>query len=187
LDAVDAPAGGAEDRPLTWAELQEMVAHGASVGVHTHTHPALDQIGRVAAQREVQVCMETIRARLGYRPRFMAYPFGLHDGVTHQLAVEAGLEASLTVRPGWCQSHTLRHLWPRIVVPDCDARAFASALEVLARVDPATLDVGALWSQGHRPLRVCARRLRRVLRAGVRRARRVTGWAWSGVFGRWQP
>lgn len=187
LDAMDAPAGSSEDRPLTWAELREMVDQGASVGVHTHTHPALDQIDGGAAQRELRVCIETIRARLGHVPRFMAYPFGLHDDVTHQLVAEAGLDASLTVRPGWCQAHISRHLWPRIVVPDCHANAFASALEVLARLDPATLDVEALWSRRHRPLlSVPARRLRRVLRAGARRARRVTGWAWSGVFGRWQ-
>jgi peptidoglycan/xylan/chitin deacetylase (PgdA/CDA1 family) len=183
LDAMGAPAGGCEDRPLTWTELQEMVDQGATVGAHTHTHPALSLIDPGAAQRELQVCMEMIRARLGRVPRFMAYPFGLFDHATPALAAAAGLDVSLTVQPGWCQAQTLPHVWPRIVVPDCSAGVFASALEVLARVDPATLDVDVLWTGRSRHLRVPVRKLRRGLRAGVRRVRRAVGWALSGAFG----
>lgn len=70
-----APLGPAP--PLTWDQVEEMVASGlVTVGVHTHTHPDLRRIPLAEIVEELETSDRLVEARLGGAPAHFAYPWG---------------------------------------------------------------------------------------------------------------
>lgn len=92
-------------RPLTWAEVQEMQASGlVSFGAHTLHHPVLAYLfNRAELQYEVSECRRMLEAHLKCQIRTFAYPVGRqkHIGVEAVKAVkEAGYTWAVTTEHG---------------------------------------------------------------------------------------
>lgn len=90
-----------EIRPLGWAAVREMQRAGMEVGAHTLSHPNLAQIGRHAAELEVERPKAIIEDRLGVSVRLMAYPYGKPKSAftkdTVDLVSSAGYEYAAAV------------------------------------------------------------------------------------------
>jgi peptidoglycan/xylan/chitin deacetylase (PgdA/CDA1 family) len=64
---------------LSWGQIAEMVESGlCTIGNHTHTHARPERVDA----RELDQCSEAIEARLGFRPRHFAYPWGIVGAAT---------------------------------------------------------------------------------------------------------
>lgn len=58
---------------LTWRQIGEMVDSGlCTLGNHTHHHVRPELL----CEQEIDLCSDTVRARLGVLPRHFAYPWG---------------------------------------------------------------------------------------------------------------
>lgn len=61
---------------LDWDALGAAQAQGVTIGAHTVSHPHLSALSEAARAEELDRCVADITARLGVRPRTLAYPFG---------------------------------------------------------------------------------------------------------------
>ena len=103
--ATTIPTAEDGDRPLTWAEVEEMEKSGqVSFGAHTMHHPVLAYLNDAAEVRgEVSECRTVLQQRLGHPVRTFAYPIGRnqHIGDTALRAVrEAGYDWAVTTMSG---------------------------------------------------------------------------------------
>jgi peptidoglycan/xylan/chitin deacetylase (PgdA/CDA1 family) len=98
VDALggDAAPGGV----LEWAALQDMVDQGLEVGVHTRTHPLLDQLPADRLDDEIAGARDDIEHHLGRRPTAIAYPNGNHSSAVVEAADRAGMRIGFTTRRG---------------------------------------------------------------------------------------
>jgi peptidoglycan/xylan/chitin deacetylase (PgdA/CDA1 family) len=89
---------------ITWAQLAEMRDAGVDIGSHTVSHSALnakkgksDEQYREWLKEELAGSKEKIEAQLGIQVKTLAYPYGLHNDLVRQTAMESGYEAAFTV------------------------------------------------------------------------------------------
>lgn len=89
---------------ITWAQLAEMRDAGVDIGSHTVSHSSLnakkgksDEQYREWLKQELAGSKEAIERELGIRVKTLAYPYGLHNELVRQTAMEAGYEAAFTV------------------------------------------------------------------------------------------
>jgi peptidoglycan/xylan/chitin deacetylase (PgdA/CDA1 family) len=88
-------------RPMmSWEQIRAMRGDGIDFGAHSRTHPRLTELGAEAAAAEVAGSGTDIERALGSPVSAFAYPYGLHDETTRNLAREAGYAAGCTVDPG---------------------------------------------------------------------------------------
>ncbi|RRJ83186.1 polysaccharide deacetylase family protein [Aestuariirhabdus litorea] len=86
---------------LSWPQLREMVAAGATVGNHTRTHLHIPRLeaGESDPQRlqrvrdEVVGAQQRIDQELGEQPRLLAYPYGEVDSAARELVEALGYVA----------------------------------------------------------------------------------------------
>lgn len=72
---------------LSWSQLEEMQAAGATIGNHTYDHPHLirrkkgesDAAWRKRITNEITHAAHMIRAHLGDAPKLFVYPYGEYD------------------------------------------------------------------------------------------------------------
>lgn len=64
---------------LTWSEIERLRAAGMTIEAHTATHPDMRGLDEAGLQAECELADETISSRLGYHPRYFAYPYALCD------------------------------------------------------------------------------------------------------------
>jgi peptidoglycan/xylan/chitin deacetylase (PgdA/CDA1 family) len=65
-----------KEKVLSWDELGDMMERGVEVGSHSATHRNFGCIDEKRARVEFETSRDTIKARLGFTPDFMAIPFG---------------------------------------------------------------------------------------------------------------
>ena len=115
---------------LTWDQALEMARAGWRLEPHTKTHPSLKWSSEESQREEIVGSMEALKARIGYTPRFFAYPYGLYDDVSLKVAREAGLWGAVTTEPGDQHSLLTAFELPRMEVFSSTSRqAFARFLE----------------------------------------------------------
>ena len=95
----DASPAESNLRTLTWDELRGVVERGHEVGSHTVSHPHLTRLSDRELTRELDESRERLESELGRPCRFLAYPYGDHDGRVRMAAREAGYEAAFAL-PG---------------------------------------------------------------------------------------
>lgn len=66
-------------RLLDWDQIHKMDEHGIEFGVHTATHPKLDELNLDEIRDEIQGSKETIERRLGHKITSFAYPYGRYN------------------------------------------------------------------------------------------------------------
>ena len=79
--------------PTTWAQIVTMAEAGVTMGAHTRTHPILSQLDSKAAMAEIVGCRDDLAARLGWAPKWFAYPQGGpadFNAETESLVAQAG-------------------------------------------------------------------------------------------------
>jgi peptidoglycan/xylan/chitin deacetylase (PgdA/CDA1 family) len=86
-------------RTLTWDELREVVERGHEVGSHTVSHPRLTRISDRELGRELTESREQLESELRRPCRFLAYPYGDHDGRARAAARKAGYDGAFAL-PG---------------------------------------------------------------------------------------
>lgn len=89
--------GGALDTMLDWDQVRQLAAEGVEIGGHSHTHPALDQLGDRRLGHEAARCREIVAAELGAAPVSFAYPYGYSTRRVRRAVRAAGFEQSLAV------------------------------------------------------------------------------------------
>jgi len=82
-----------EHRPyFTWSGLEQWLAAGHDVGLHTATHPFCSGLGREAIRTEVEEPAALLRAKLGRRFLPFSYPFGVRlSGATERELYDNGV------------------------------------------------------------------------------------------------
>lgn len=100
-DVVDALGGDAAPGDvLTWADLGDLVEQGLEVGVHTRTHPLLDQLPSDRLDDEIAGARDDLERRLDRRVTTIAYPNGNHSPAVLEAATRAGMRVGFTTRRG---------------------------------------------------------------------------------------
>ncbi|MDQ2665193.1 MAG: polysaccharide deacetylase family protein [Gemmatimonadota bacterium] len=85
---------------LDWDALGRLGESGVTVGGHTRTHRALDQLGTAEIIDEIIGGRDDISARLGLTPRSFAYPYGaLADAASECVSRAYKLGVTTELRP----------------------------------------------------------------------------------------
>jgi peptidoglycan/xylan/chitin deacetylase (PgdA/CDA1 family) len=89
---------------MTWDQLAEMRDTGVDIGCHTVSHSALnarkgktDEQYRAWLQHELGDSKQMLEQNLGIKVKTLAYPYGMHNEVVRQIAMQCGYEAAFTV------------------------------------------------------------------------------------------
>jgi peptidoglycan/xylan/chitin deacetylase (PgdA/CDA1 family) len=91
----------------SWSQIDELSRYGIEFGAHTVSHPRLDRISFVSAEREIKDSKAAIEARLGKPVESFAYPYGkfsedvkaiVRDHFTCACGTQAGLVQSTSDR-----------------------------------------------------------------------------------------
>lgn len=71
-------------RPNSLAEIRAMADAGVEIGAHTRSHPDLGKVVNEEALRdEIAGSKQELEEALGRRVRYFAFPFGLHQNMSH--------------------------------------------------------------------------------------------------------
>lgn len=116
------PATAPHYMTMTWDQIAALHDGGVRIESHTHRHPDLRPLSASQIAEEMETADQIITDRMGRRPRYFAYPYGLHDAAVRQ---EAGrrYRASFTTQLAYLgggddpaqlprlDSHYLRQPW----------------------------------------------------------------------------
>jgi peptidoglycan/xylan/chitin deacetylase (PgdA/CDA1 family) len=83
---------------MDWDMLRELVGRGIDVGSHTASHAHLTRLSDRDLNAELRVSRERIEAELDQPCRFLAYPYGEHDGRVEAAARAAGFDAAFALQ-----------------------------------------------------------------------------------------
>jgi len=120
-DSIDAQsAGGPVPRALRlagWDLLKAAVDEGLGIGCHSATHRNLTQVPDAELGREMEESREEIHRRLGVKPDWFSYPFGMLDERVKDRVMAAGYRGAVTLQRGLNTSATDRWALRRINIP----------------------------------------------------------------------
>lgn len=129
LAGLRPPAARADRRPLTRDELVAMDRSGwIEVGVHTRTHPMLDQLAPEQQRDEIHGARDDLEALLQRPMCSFAYPYGRLSAETPRLVQEAGLACACTVNPGDVRADSDPFRLNRVIVGNWSGEVFAHRL-----------------------------------------------------------
>jgi peptidoglycan/xylan/chitin deacetylase (PgdA/CDA1 family) len=99
--AAEAIAYPGELETMSWDELRGLAERGFEIGSHTVSHPHLPRLTDAEIDRELADSRARCDEELGRPCRFLAYPYGEHDGRVEAAAERAGYEAAFTLHGTW--------------------------------------------------------------------------------------
>jgi peptidoglycan/xylan/chitin deacetylase (PgdA/CDA1 family) len=91
---------------LTWFELLELERRGIEIGSHTVSHRDLRALSDRELTHELVASRRVLERRLRHPVRWLAYPFGGHDGRVVAAARRAGYVLAVTTVGGTGQDRT---------------------------------------------------------------------------------
>jgi len=118
VDGVVAALGG-ESRDggciLDWDQLRTLAGEGVELGIHSRTHPLLDQLPRHALDAEIAGAREDLEREVPGSSPAVAYPNGNHGPMVLATADDAGLRLGFSThrgandlrRPDWLALHRI--------------------------------------------------------------------------------
>ena len=102
---------------MGWDQLRDMMDSGFSIESHTASHAKLSQIrDEMDLLMELVLSREAIQKNLGYRPRYLAYPYGDKNNAVERAAQLAGYTSAVTVRPGYADNQQNPYNLPRMAI-----------------------------------------------------------------------
>ncbi|MBC7700131.1 MAG: polysaccharide deacetylase family protein [Massilia sp.] len=102
---------------MTDDQIRQLVAHGMTIGGHTHTHPILNRIDLDSARQDIAHNRQLLATLVGHEPLIFAYPNGRpvrdygHEHV--QLVMELGYHAAVSTAWGVATHSCDRYQLPR--------------------------------------------------------------------------
>jgi peptidoglycan/xylan/chitin deacetylase (PgdA/CDA1 family) len=103
-------------RILGAQQLRELQANGVEIGTHTRSHRALTTLADPELETEISGSISELASFGIRRPRFLAYPYGDHDGRIEDAVRTAGLVGAFTVEPGIVRGDTNPARLPRLEI-----------------------------------------------------------------------
>lgn len=98
LDNVVEAQAGQEGTHFTWAQAREMYASGlVDIQNHTHLHQDLLPLTKEQQKTQIQTAITRITEEMGYRPNYLAYPYGNHNSNTLEACSELGIYLAVQV------------------------------------------------------------------------------------------
>lgn len=73
------PSGVPKFKMMNWDQIEACQTGGFSIDSHTQTHPNLNKINIQELEEECEICDNAIEQRLGKKPDYFAYPYGIHN------------------------------------------------------------------------------------------------------------
>ena len=103
-----------------WSELRDLQGGGATIGVHSVSHPKIAKQTPLRQRFEIEAAHSYISARLG-PCRHFAYPYGTpdsHDDNTRSILADLGIATAFVTRPAIARPGNDIFRLPRLVMPD---------------------------------------------------------------------
>jgi peptidoglycan/xylan/chitin deacetylase (PgdA/CDA1 family) len=82
------PANATPFKLMDWDQLERLQTSGFGIEAHTASHPDLRKLSGGEIEAEMEEADAAVEDRLGRRPRFFAYPYGLHDSRVRAIAAK---------------------------------------------------------------------------------------------------
>lgn len=118
-DELDVEPPTPDGRPMTTAELLELVDHPLiTLGGHTMHHPRLGSRPLSDALVEIESGRRRLQELTGRLPTLFAYPYGDYDDEVAELTKAVGFEYAVTTDEGWVGLKEDRVRLPRLHVKD---------------------------------------------------------------------
>lgn len=95
----DLTLGRRRFRHLSWDEVRQMAAAGASVGSHGLAHVDLTRVSDERARREIVDSKRIIEGEVGVPVRSFSYPFGRYDARVKRHVERAGYRLGFSLYP----------------------------------------------------------------------------------------
>jgi len=134
-------------RPLLWSQLEELNAAGVGLGFHSHSHRNLETMTPAEIAADAAVGISLLKKHLGFRPRFLAFPFGHYGSYSVERSAilqEHGLEMFFTTELGRTALENSQRIFSRIVVhPEDDANSFRPSSSPYGFCSPACCSLEA--------------------------------------------
>jgi len=96
----------AQDQPMSWGQLEELLRDHQEIGAHSVTHRKLAMLPDGEAVREVRESKAVLETRLKRSIELFCYPAGSYTTAVRQAVVDAGFVGACTVEPGANQAGT---------------------------------------------------------------------------------
>lgn len=99
-------------RVLSWPELRDLEAKGATIGAHSMTHPILSLCNSARSRWEIEHSMRRVREEITRASRVFCYPNGMPGDFTEREAKalqSAGAIGAVTAMPGLITSKLRMH------------------------------------------------------------------------------
>ncbi len=127
-----------EDRPMSWAQLHELLREGHEIGAHSINHVKLTQVARDEMELEVRGSKKALEASLQHPVDFFCYPSGDYDQAVRDAVQAYGYFGACTVKPGTNHPGTDRFALKRTEISAFDSlrdfeRKLAGAYDWLHR------------------------------------------------------
>jgi len=92
--------------PMSEDQLHSIIAHPLfDTGIHTVTHPALSYHKKQDQYNEISGCKKELEALSGQPVNVIAYPYGIYNEDTIEVAKELGIEIGFTTQGSAVQSN----------------------------------------------------------------------------------
>lgn len=101
---------------MTWDMAREMRDEGFHFECHTCSHPNLSELLDGEIQRELLENQKAIAHHLGWKPRFLCYPYGFFNDRVTKLAASLGFWGGCTLWPGINRQNTPPFYWKRCTI-----------------------------------------------------------------------
>lgn len=89
-----------EDRPMSWAQLQELLAAGHEIGAHSVSHRFLTRLPMQELEREIGECKLVLENGLRRGVDFFCYPAGDYNAAAKAMVKALRYDGACTVEPG---------------------------------------------------------------------------------------
>ena len=84
---------------MTWDMLKEVLPYG-EVELHSYSHPRLTNLTIEQIKADTQKSYEIFEKKMGYKPKFYAYPYGEYNDNVKEAIKDSGFEAILNQSSG---------------------------------------------------------------------------------------
>ncbi len=106
---------------LTWAMIRELENSGlVEIGSHTVNHVSLKSISAEKQRYQLEQSKTILEKELRVPITTVAYPFGLYNETTKEIAEEAGYRGAVSIFSGDKPTSTAKFAWRRVAITNSD-------------------------------------------------------------------
>jgi len=77
---------------MNWKEINECSLYG-EIGLHSHSHPHLTHLSDEEIKKDTKTAIRIFKKRLGFFPKYYAYPYGEYDERVKNIIKNFGFDA----------------------------------------------------------------------------------------------